>query len=455
MNKKSSKRDAKNGRPAAGTKPSQEAMDKLVGLFNSGQLPAAEIEARRLIEQHKRMPELYNMLGMILTGQGKLDEAVDCYRQVLKFKPDAVGAFINLGNVYQRLNKLEEAVASFEQALKLNPDIAQAHNNLGAALASQGKFAEAVDSYHRALTIHPDYAQAHNNLGNALRDLGLLTEARASFEQALKIKPDNAETFYNLHTLLLDTEDMSSAITSLENAVKLQPGNANYRLNLGMLLEYSGDAAGAEAHLKEVEHGSSLDRARLDAWQYIKSAGPAMPKMIGSYLEAFRLGVHAARASGLVLEFGVRFGTTIRQIAGLVEQQVHGFDSFEGLPEAWHHEQKGSYTTKGVMPQVPDNVLLHKGWFEDTLPEFVKTHVEPVRFMNIDCDLYSATKTILDNLAAQVVPGTVIVFDEYIGNEHWRKDEYKAFQEAVSAYGWRYEYLAFSLFTKQVVVRIL
>jgi tetratricopeptide (TPR) repeat protein len=455
MNKKSSKRDAQNGRPAAGAKPSQEAMDKLVGLYNSGQLSAAEIEARRLIEQHKRMPELYNMLGMILTGQSKLDEAVDCYRQVLKFKPDAVGAFINLGNVYQRLNKLEEAVASFEQALKIKPDIAQVHNNLGAALASQGKFAEAVDSYRRALKIQPDYVQAHNNLGNALRDLGQLAEAKASFEQALKIKPDNAETFYNLHTLLLDKEDMSSAVTSLENAVKLQPANANYRLNLGMLLEYSGDTAGAEPHLKEVAHGSALDRARLDAWQYIKSAAPAMPTMIGSYLEAFRLGVHAARAAGLVLEFGVRFGTTIRQIAGLVEQQVHGFDSFEGLPEAWHHEQKGSYTTKGVMPRVPDNVQLHKGWFEDTLPEFVKTHKEPVRFMNIDCDLYSATKTILDTLAAQIVPGTVIVFDEYIGNEHWRKDEYKAFQEAVSAYGWRYEYLAFSLFTKQVVVRIL
>jgi tetratricopeptide (TPR) repeat protein len=455
MNKKSSKHRARDGRPAAGAKPSQDAMDRLVGLFNSGQLPAAEIEARGLIERHKRMPELYNLLGMILTGQSKLDEAVGCYRQVLKIKPDAVGAFINLGNVYQRLNKLEEAVASFEQALKINPDIAQAHNNLGAALASQGKFADAVNSYRRALKIQPDYAQAHNNLGNALRDLGLLAEAKASFEQALKIKPDNAETFYNLHTLLLDPEDMSSAIKNLENAVKLQPGNANYRLNLGMLLEYSGDAAGAEAHLREVEHGSALDRARLDAWQYLKSAGPAIPKMVGSYLEAFRLGVHAARASGLVLEFGVRFGTTIRQIAGLVEQQIHGFDSFEGLPEAWHHEQKGSYTTKGVMPRVPDNVLLHKGWFEDTLPEFVKTHKEPVRFMNIDCDLYSATKTILDALAAQIVPGTVIVFDEYIGNEHWRKDEYKAFQEAVGTYDWRYEYLAFSLFTKQVVVRIL
>jgi tetratricopeptide (TPR) repeat protein len=264
-NKKQFKRDAKNGRPAAGAQPSQEVMDRLVGLLNSGQLPAAEIEARHLIEQYKRMPELYNMLGMILTRQSKLDEAVDCYRQVLKIKPDAVGALINLGNVYQRLNKLEEAVASFQQALKIHPDIAQAHNNLGAALSSQGKFAEAVDSYRRALKVQPDYAQAHNNLGNALRDLGQLAEAKASFEQALKCKPDNAETFYNLHTLLLDAEDMSSAITSLENAVKLQPGDANYRLNLGMLLEYCGDAAGAEAHLKEVQHGSALDRARLMA----------------------------------------------------------------------------------------------------------------------------------------------------------------------------------------------
>jgi hypothetical protein len=58
-------------------------------------------------------------------------------------------------------------------------------------------------------------------------------------------------------------------------------------------------------------------------------------------------------------------------------------------------------------------------------------------------------------LSSQIVPGTVIVFDEYIGNEHWREDEFKAFQEAVSTYGWTYEYLAFSMFTKQVVVRML
>lgn len=43
-------------------------------------------------------------------------------------------------------------------------------------------------------------------------------------------------------------------------------------------------------------------------------------------------------------------------------------------------------------------------------------------FMNIDCDLYSASKTVLDSLAPSIVPGTAIVIDEYVGNEHWRED---------------------------------
>src|SRR5690606_1350909 len=104
------------------------------------------------------------------------------------------------------------------------------------------------------------------------------------------------------------------------------------------------------------------------------------------------------------------------QIAALANQQVHGFDSFEGLPEVWHHEPRGSYTTKGVIPTMPENVELHVGWFEDTLPEFLAGNDQPVRFINIDCDIYSSTKTVLDSLASRIVHGSVIVFDEYIGN---------------------------------------
>jgi hypothetical protein len=54
----------------------------------------------------------------------------------------------------------------------------------------------------------------------------------------------------------------------------------------------------------------------------------------------------------------------------------------------------------------------------------------------------------------RIVSGTVIAFDEYFANKNWRNDEFKAFQEAVAKYGWRYDYLAVSLFSKQAIVLI-
>src|SRR5262249_10505458 len=153
---------------------------------------------------------------------------------------------------------------------------------------------------------------------------------------------------------------------------------------------------------------------------------------------------------GLSVELGVRYGMSTRWIAGAEPSRpVHGFDSFQGLPEDWHIQSRGIYSTFGELPEVPGNVKLHVGLFEDTLGPFLKDHPGNLRFMNVDCDLYSATKTGLDALGERIVPGSVIVFDEYLLNDWWREDEYKAFQEAVAARGWEYEYLAFGLWTGQ------
>ena len=87
--------------------------------------------------------------------------------------------------------------------------------------------------------------------------------------------------------------------------------------------------------------------------------------------------------------------------------------------------------------------------------DIAAAHDGPVGFMNIDCDIYSSTQTVFDNFGEKVVPGTVILFDEYLGNPDWQNHEFKAYQEAVARFGWRYEYIAFSLQNFQAVVRIL
>ena len=104
---------------------------------------------------------------------------------------------------------------------------------------------------------------------------------------------------------------------------------------------------------------------------------------------------------------------------------------------------------------MPSNVTLHAGWFENTLAPFLAGQPGPVRFVNIDCDIYSSARTVLTGLADRLRPGSVIVFDEYIGNQTWREHEYKAFQEFVAENDVRYEYFAACTFTRQVAVRIV
>jgi len=395
----------------------------------------------------------YN-LGVVYKELGRLDESVASYRRTIAIAPDYAEAHNNLGNALHDLGQSEDAVIGYRDALAARSDYAEAHCNLGNVLRHLGKADEAAASCQEALANQPEYAEAHSNLGIAFQDLGKLEEAAVSLRKAISINPGSAVAQFNLHSLLIDPDDMAPSINCLKRAVEINPGNAYYRFMLGVLMDFCGDPEAA-SHLDIVESGNDTDRARLDAWGYIQSANEKLPPMIGSSIEAFELGIDAAPKDGLVLEFGVRFGTTIRQVAELANQDVHGFDSFEGLPEAWHHEPKGSYSTHGVVPSVAENVILHDGWFEDTLPGFVEKYPDPVRFINMDCDLYSSTKTVLDSLARQIVPGTVLVFDEYIGHEKWREHEFKAFQEAVATYGWKYEYLCFSFMTKQAAVRII
>lgn len=157
---------------------------------------------------------------------------------------------------------------------------------------------------------------------------------------------------------------------------------------------------------------------------------------------------------GLVLEFGVYRGASLRAIARRVTQDVHGFDSFEGLPEDWTYFQKrGRFSLRGEVPRFDEpNIRLNKGWFDQTLPPFLAAHPAPARFVHIDCDIYASTRTVLELLAPRIVSGTVIVFDEYLNYPAWREHEFKAFQEFVAAHRVSYRYLGFASSESAVAV---
>ena len=137
----------------------------------------------------------------------------------------------------------------------------------------------------------------------------------------------------------------------------------------------------------------------------------------------------------LYLEFGVWKGESIRYWAGLLKNpgsMLHGFDSFEGLPEDFNVAvEKFAFSTCGVVPTVQDKrVKFFKGWFEETLASYsVPDH--DVMVVNLDADLYSSTNTVLRFLKSQVSLGTYLYFDEFNDRHH----ELRAFDEFLKETG--------------------
>jgi len=164
--------------------------------------------------------------------------------------------------------------------------------------------------------------------------------------------------------------------------------------------------------------------------------------------------LRGVRIEGLYCEFGVFGGDSIRYIAARVAREVHGFDSFEGLPEDWRAGfEAGKFKVK-ELPNVPPNVILHKGWFHDSIPGFLQENSGPIAFLHVDCDLCSSTSTVLRALADRIVAGTVIQFDEFFNYPGWRSGEYEAFREFCCDWGAELEYIGYVSDGEQLALRV-
>ena len=124
---------------------------------------------------------------------------------------------------------------------------------------------------------------------------------------------------------------------------------------------------------------------------------------------------------------------TIKLFSSIIKnKKIYGFDSFEGLREDWSGYQmtKGHNDLKGIVPEVPKNVTLIKGWIQNTLPTFIERNKNlKINFAHIDVDTYESTKFILQKIKPFLIDKAVILFDELYNFPGWRVGEYKALKE--------------------------
>jgi hypothetical protein len=182
--------------------------------------------------------------------------------------------------------------------------------------------------------------------------------------------------------------------------------------------------------------GNLVRELELDSW--LRAHRLLLERVVEVREQLFELvAAEGGATPALYLEFGVAAGAATRTWSRLLthpETVLHGFDSFEGLPEQWMDRPKGMFSTGGVPPQVEDpRVQFFKGQFEETLPRYEPPD-RPLLIINMDADLYSSTAFVLHTLRDRFHPGAFLYFDELASYGH----EERAFREFVEETGMRF-----------------
>ena len=151
--------------------------------------------------------------------------------------------------------------------------------------------------------------------------------------------------------------------------------------------------------------------------------------------------LHGISDKRVYFEFGVHKGGSMLKFISAAKKfcrryreplnsfYIYGFDSFRGLPEKQEGDDLGNWYTgkyacglETVKKTVTDtgfpdsNLFLIPGFYQESLTSNLRKQLQidsviPA-IVNIDCDYYSSTKTILEWLHPLLLSGTVIHFDD-------------------------------------------
>jgi protein O-mannosyl-transferase len=131
----------------------------------------------------------FNLLGQSLKALGRIDEALEAFRQVQRMQPRNVDALGGVGDSLLALDRLDEAIPAYEEYVRLAPGNMMAFANLGFALGRRGRHHEAITAYRAAMALEPRDAALRVNLAANLASTGRFDEAIEQCRQALEPDP--------------------------------------------------------------------------------------------------------------------------------------------------------------------------------------------------------------------------------------------------------------------------
>jgi hypothetical protein len=90
--------------------------------FNQPNVAVKEAVVRRVLERHPGNAGLCNVMGYILMGQDKMEEAKEYFEFNMTFHDDLANSFDSMGDWYAKNGDSENALEMFQKAADMDPD---------------------------------------------------------------------------------------------------------------------------------------------------------------------------------------------------------------------------------------------------------------------------------------------------------------------------------------------
>ena len=173
---------------------------------------------------NKRLLQVNITRGMISTGRGSYEEAVQYFNDALLTDPTSADALLGLAEAYEYLGNYEQAESTYKRAIRLKPDYWAGYNHLGAFYYRNSNYDKAKEQFRRVIEVTPDNYRGYMNLGSMHYFTEQLDEARAMYEKSLELEKTFSAAS-NLGTLYYIEGRYPESAAMYETAIEINDGN--------------------------------------------------------------------------------------------------------------------------------------------------------------------------------------------------------------------------------------
>jgi tetratricopeptide (TPR) repeat protein len=190
--------------------------------FQAGRLKEAAEHYQAALQEQPRYPMALAFLGRVRAAEGKLDEAVDCFRQAVAINAD-LAMLADLGDLEARTGRDFLARIAHDKLERTARDRPAYDRELALFSADHDReLPRALEAARRDLTVRHDI-YAHDALAWALCKNGNFKEAEKSMSEALKLGTRDASLFYHAGMIQLGLGNKDRARGLLQQALALNP----------------------------------------------------------------------------------------------------------------------------------------------------------------------------------------------------------------------------------------